>query len=170
MEEEEGSASAGKTKGQEAKGQGTVTGHGVSLRAFWGSITVCLSSFSVGYCFRHGMLGWEEIWSQPCWYAGGEGPKRGAWGCAGMKKELGWRARAEERGLGMCWGEEGARMEGQGCRTEQTSWAADISVLSHPSHFFSLHPKAKEDGPAAEERTQLCSQLPNQVLPVSIIN
>lgn len=36
VEEKGGSASAGKTKGQEAKGQGTGTGNGVSLRAFWG--------------------------------------------------------------------------------------------------------------------------------------
>lgn len=55
--------------------------------------------------------GLGRIWSQPCWYVGGTEKKRGAWGCAGMRKELGWRARAEERGLGMCWGEEGAQMD-----------------------------------------------------------
>lgn len=43
--------------------------------------------------------------------------KKGAWGCAGVKKGLRW--------------------------TEQTSWTADTSVLSHPSHFFPPHPKPK---------------------------
>lgn len=61
MEEKGGSASAGKTKGQEAKGQGTGTGNSMSVRAFWDSITVCLSSFSVGYCFRHRTVGWGEF-------------------------------------------------------------------------------------------------------------